>query len=278
MENTLVVILKKLERLESRDERKKSETAVEPEKGESVVNESNHGVDSTEDEPITRGVLNKEKFYGGYNHDLKPDDSERNFDGSLNIYCMVQYPEKQHTKNESEQFVKSIWPGVRIASQIKGKGIQIKGLPDGAHKFKVYLDNSWKFVQASNVSVFHKLRQIQRALFQTAILYDIWPVKFSLMLEGDFQVIQKFFDNTVASWPQALEATSQPMDRNGTMRRPIIQFTHLIPFQSEGYANFSWRLRTAFQELPRQPHFDSAIRDMLFETVKKYMPSVWSTI
>ncbi|RKF57417.1 hypothetical protein GcM3_188047 [Golovinomyces cichoracearum] len=148
MESTLAIILKKLEKLESRDERKKSETVVEPEKGETDVNENNDGVNSTEDKPNTCGILNKKKNYGGYNGDLKPDDSERNFDGSLNIYRTVQYPEKQHTKNESERFVESIWPEVRIASDLKGKGIQIKGLPDGAHKFKVYLDNSWKLVQA----------------------------------------------------------------------------------------------------------------------------------
>ncbi|RKF82010.1 hypothetical protein GcC1_019036 [Golovinomyces cichoracearum] len=278
MESTLAVILKNLEKLESKDERKKSETVAEPEKGETDVNESNDRLDSTEDEPNTRGILNKKKVYGGYNGDLNPDDSERDFDGSLNIYRMVQYPEKKHTKNESERFVKSIWTEVRIGSDLKGKGIQIKGLPDGAHKFKVYLDNSWKLVQASDVSVFHKLRQIQRALFQAAIPYDLWPVKFSLLLEGDFQVIQKFIDKTVASWPQSLEATFQLLDRHGTMRRPIIQFARLSPFQSEGYANFAWRLRTAFQELPRQPYFDSTIRDMLFETVKTYMPSVWSTI
>ncbi|RKF77853.1 hypothetical protein GcM1_216048 [Golovinomyces cichoracearum] len=146
---------------------------VEPERGETDVNESNDGVDSTEDKPNTRGILKKKKIYGGYNGDLNPDDSERNFDGCLNIYRTVQCPEKPHTKNESERFVKSIWPEVRIASDLKGKGIQIKGLPDGAHKFKVYLDNSWKLVQASDVSVFHKLHQIQRALFQEAILYDL---------------------------------------------------------------------------------------------------------
>ncbi|RKF77515.1 hypothetical protein GcM1_218012 [Golovinomyces cichoracearum] len=270
MENTLAVILEKSERL--------GKTAVEPEKGETDVNESNDCVDSTEDEPNTRGILNKNKIYGGYNGDLNPDDSERNFDGSLNIYRMAQFLEKQQTKNESERFVKSIWPEVRIESDLKRKGIQIKGLPDGAHKFKVYLDNSWKLVQASDVSFFYKLRQIQRALIQATIPYDLWPVKFSLMLEGDFQIIQKFIDNTVASWPQALEATFQLMDWHGTMRRPVLQFARLSPFQSEGYVNFAWRLRTAFQELPRQPHFDSAIRDMLFETVKTYMPSDWSTI
>ncbi|RKF76986.1 hypothetical protein GcC1_067034, partial [Golovinomyces cichoracearum] len=152
MESTLAVILKKLEKLESRDERKKLETVVETEKGETDVNESNYGVDSTEDEPNTRGILNKERTYGGHNGDLNPDDSERNFDGSLNIYRMVQYPERQHTKNESERFEKSIWPEVRIASDIKRKVFQIKGLPDGAHKFKVYLNNSWKLVQASDLS------------------------------------------------------------------------------------------------------------------------------
>ncbi|KAI1002620.1 hypothetical protein K3495_g5584 [Podosphaera aphanis] len=88
------------------------------------------------------GTLKKKIVYGGYNSDLDPDDSERNFDSSLNIYRMAQYPEKQHTKNESERSVKSVWPEVRIASDLKGKGAQIKGLPDGAHKFKVYLDNS----------------------------------------------------------------------------------------------------------------------------------------
>ncbi|RKF58993.1 hypothetical protein GcC1_179025 [Golovinomyces cichoracearum] len=230
MESTLAVILKKMEKLESRDERKKPETVVEPEKGETDVNESNDGVDSTEDKPNTCGILKKKRTYGGYNGDLNPHDSERNFDGSLNIYRMVQYPEKQHTKNERERFVKSIWPEVRIASDLEGKGIQIKGLPDGANKFKVYLDNSFKLVQASDVSVFHKLRQIQRALFQEAIPYQLWPVKISLMLEGDFKVIQKFIDNTIASWPQELEATFQFMDRHGTMRRPIIQFARLSPF------------------------------------------------
>ncbi|RKF76983.1 hypothetical protein GcC1_067033, partial [Golovinomyces cichoracearum] len=106
-ESTLAVILKKLEKLESRDERKKSETVIGPEKGETDVNENNDGVDSTEDEPNTRGIINKKKNYGGYNGDLNPDDSERNFDGSLNIYRTVQYPEKQHTKNESERFVRA---------------------------------------------------------------------------------------------------------------------------------------------------------------------------
>ncbi|RKF61476.1 hypothetical protein OnM2_041079 [Erysiphe neolycopersici] len=148
MENSPAVILKKLERLESKDDRKKQETAVEPEKRETDVNESNYDVDSTEKEHNTRGILNKKRVYGGYNGDLNPDDSERNFDGSLNFYRLAQYPEKQHTKNESERFVKSIWPEVRIASDLKGKGIQIKGLPEGAHKLKVYLDNSWKLVQA----------------------------------------------------------------------------------------------------------------------------------
>lgn len=76
-------------------------------------------------------------------------------------------------------------------------------------------------------------------MFQAAIPYDLWPVKLSLMPEGDFQVIQKFIDKTVASWPQALEATFQLMDRHGTMRRPIIQFARLLPFQSDGYANFA---------------------------------------
>ena len=51
------------------------------------------------------------------------------------------------------------------------------------------------------------------------------------MLEGDFQVIQEFIDNTVATWPQALEATFQLMDRHGTLRRPIVQFARLAPFQ-----------------------------------------------
>ncbi|RKF55746.1 hypothetical protein OnM2_087062 [Erysiphe neolycopersici] len=164
MKNTPTVIFKKLERLESKDDRNKPEIAVEPDKGETDVNESNYDVDSTEEEPNTRGILYKKRVYGGYNGDLNPDDSERNFDGSFNIYRMAQYPEKQHTKNESERFVKSIWLEVKIASDLKEKGIQIKGLPEGAHKFKVYLDNLWKLVQASDVSIFHKLRQIQRAL------------------------------------------------------------------------------------------------------------------
>ena len=68
------------------------------------------------------------------------------------------------------------------------------------------------------------------------------------------------------------------MDWHGTMRRPIVQFARLAPFQNEGYANFAWRLRKLFQELPRQPHFDSAVRDMLFEAIKTYIPSVWSAI
>ncbi|KAI0997020.1 hypothetical protein K3495_g11162 [Podosphaera aphanis] len=119
MENTLAAIIKKWgnSKIETRDK------------------------NSVEDEPNTRGILNKKKVYGGYNGDINPDDSERNFDGSLNIYRMAQYPEKEYTKNESKQFVKSILPEVRIASNSEGKGIQIKGLPDGAHKFIIYLDN-----------------------------------------------------------------------------------------------------------------------------------------
>ena len=209
MENTLAVILQKLEKFESSNFRQRYEAATEPEREEVEIYQGNYDVDATKDinEPNTRGTLDKKRVYGGYNGDLNMDESERNFNGSLNIYRSAQHPDRKHINNENERFVKSIWPEVRIASDLKGKGIQVKGLPDGAYKFKVFLDNSWKLVQASDVSIFHKLRQIQRALFQAATPYDLWPVELSLMLEGDFQVIQQFIDNTVATWPQALEAT-----------------------------------------------------------------------
>ena len=159
-ENTLTMILQKLEKFESSNSRQRYEAAAEPEGEEAEIYQGNYGVDATKEinEPSTRGTLDEKKVYGGYNSDLNMDESERNFGGSLNIYRSAQHSDRQHTNNESERFVKSIWPEARIACDLKGKGIQVKGLPDGAHKFKVFLDNSWKLVQASDVSIFHKLR------------------------------------------------------------------------------------------------------------------------
>lgn len=82
----------------------------------------------------------------------------------------------------------------------------------------------------------------------------------SILLEGNFQFTQKFIDSTTVSFPRVVKTNMQLMDWHETMGFPVIQFVRLTTFKSEGYANFVWRSRAAFLELPGQPHYDFAIR------------------
>lgn len=209
--------------------------------------------------------------------ELKPNGPQRNLDGTLDLFQTTPY-EKRHTNNQSERYVLRIWPEVKLPAAVRAAGIRVSEIPLDAYKFRVMLDNSWRLVRASDPTNFLKLRQIQRALYLAAVPYLLWSVRIAPYLEGDFRIVQTYIENNRPVWPQTLEAIFQVMNHHGTLKRPVVIFARLAPYQNENYSNFAWRIRDTFYELTQEARENDVVREILQEHLKNYMPSVWSAL
>ncbi|MGI4816396.1 MAG: hypothetical protein ACRYE7_00150 [Janthinobacterium lividum] len=197
-------------------------------------------------------------------------------DGKLNVHLApVPAEPKSTTTDASEQYTRNIWPEVKLARDVNRLGIVTDRIPPDSYRIRVIIEKDWAISRADDAAIFEKLRKIQRGLLQSGLTYILWPSKLSPLLDGDFRAVARLIDNHDVSWTEALEAIFTTMEEHGSLRGTVSNFARLTPAQNEHYANFAWRIRDSFYDLPVDSQQAPAIRQILVDLLRNSMPRVW---
>lgn len=108
---------------------------------------------------------------------------------------------------------------------------------------------------------------------QAGVPYLLWAIKFSPLLEEDFQSISAFIDRCSPTWTEALEGLFKILERRGTLHKSVPAFARLSLMQDEDYKNFAWRMRDAFfvEIVPAVAERRITVRHFAHETVTMHM-------
>jgi hypothetical protein len=203
---------------------------------------------------------------GGYGPEKLP--AERHDDGTINFGFGNEYKaDREYTLNDVR--LKEIFPAMVLVDEYY--------CPEGSARSKVTFPKELRLTIA-DATVLDKLEKIQTYLRVSMIPYAQWPSRVILELTGDFASVARWATANHPTWPLLVEAIVQILAQHHVLHMQVTQFSTLLPFKDEAYANFAWRLRDAFFKLSRTQQTTPIVRSILVDKIRTNMPSVFAEI
>ncbi|KAI1432429.1 hypothetical protein GGR50DRAFT_706709 [Xylaria sp. CBS 124048] len=142
-------------------------------------------------------------------------------------------------------------------------------------KNKVTFPSTMKLYRADH-TVLDTLRLYQKRLSQFLVPYDLWALRVTSEMDGDFHVVAEFIERSEdPTWVDLLEAVIQVLRQHNAIHSPLTTFVGMLPTHNESYVNFLWRLREAFFRLQGNQRDTQQTRDVLIDKFMQYAPTIW---
>lgn len=198
--------------------------------------------------------------------------SKRLPDGSLNLEALYSSYNPWNALTPTQKRLKEVWPEIILASQAP--------LDESAQwqRNKVSFPPTLKLTTADH-TVLDKLHQCQIHLVAALRPYENGAARVALEMSGDFTQLRQWSQAwRKPSWEEFVEAVIQVLDSHKVVFAPISAFATLLLFKDEVYHNYACRLRDAFFRLDRNMQQSHTTRQILWEKLKTYMPTVYTQL
>ncbi|KAI1430430.1 hypothetical protein GGR50DRAFT_702432, partial [Xylaria sp. CBS 124048] len=190
---------------------------------------------------------------------------KRLHDNTLNLH---RYHHAEVAFNDQERNVQLVFPQaiLRPDSQRLGKC---------EARNKISFPSHMKLIKA-DAAVLDQLREFQRRLIAALVPYEMWAMRVSQEMYGDFYVVSEFIQNSRSpKWIDLLEAVIQILAEHNALHSPLTTFVSILPAQGESYVNYLWRVREAYQRLQGNQRDTHQTRDVIIDKLRAYAPSIW---
>ncbi|KAI1435146.1 hypothetical protein GGR50DRAFT_694479 [Xylaria sp. CBS 124048] len=190
---------------------------------------------------------------------------KRLHDNTLNLH---RYHHAEVAFNDQERNVQLVFPQAILRPDSRRLG-------KCEARNKISFPSHMKLVKA-DAAVLDQLREFQRRLIASLVPYDMWAMRVSQEMYGDFYVVSEFIQNCRSpKWIDLLEAVIQVLGEHNALHSPLTTFVSILPAQGESYVNYLWRVREAYQRLQGNQRDTHQTRDVIVDKLRAYAPSIW---